>query len=45
MPLRNKEGVIKSAEKMKALDPSIKDQMDTIIDLTNKGDWNILDTL
>ena len=43
--LRNKEGVIRHAEELKKIDPSLVSDMDTIIDLAEKEKWDILDTL
>lgn len=43
--LRDKEQIIKHARELQRLDPSLKDDMDVIIDLANKENWEILDTL
>ena len=43
--LRNKEGIIRNAEKLKILQPSLTDSLDIIIDLAEKENWEILDTL
>ncbi len=43
--LRNAQGIIKNAQKLKNLDPSLGDQMDAIIDLAKNGDWEILNSL
>lgn len=43
--LRDKDGVIRHAKALKAMDPSLANDMDAIIDLAEKGNWEILDTL
>ncbi len=43
--LRDKDGVIRNAEKLKVLQPSLADDLDIIIDLARNENWEILDTL
>lgn len=43
--LRNKEGIVRNAEKLKKLQPSFAESLDIIIDLAEKENWEILDTL
>ncbi|MBI1960728.1 MAG: O-antigen ligase family protein [Candidatus Liptonbacteria bacterium] len=43
--LREKEKLIAAAKKLQELNPVYKDDLDVIIDLTEKEKWNILDTL
>ncbi len=43
--LRNKKGIIRHAEELKKLDSSLANDMDIVIDLAKKENWEILDTL
>ncbi|MDP3947222.1 MAG: hypothetical protein Q8Q41_00830, partial [bacterium] len=43
--LRDKEGIIRNAEKLKKLQPSLAESLDIVIDLARKENWEILDTL
>ncbi len=43
--LRDADGVIRHAEALKRIDPSLADQMDVLTDLARKQNWEILDTL
>ncbi len=43
--LRDKEGVVSTAKQLKLVDPALSDDMDVIIDLAEKENWGILDTL
>lgn len=43
--LRDADGIILTAEKLKVEDPSLADQLDVVIDLVRKGKWEILDSL
>ncbi|KKT89047.1 MAG: O-antigen ligase [Parcubacteria group bacterium GW2011_GWB1_45_10] len=42
--LRDKDKIIEHAEALKKLDPALASDMDTIIDLAEKGEWEILDS-
>lgn len=42
---RDKEAIIKYARRLKEIEPALADDMDVIIDLTEKEKWEILDTL
>ena len=43
--LRDADGIIRTAESMKVLEPALTDDLDVIIDLARKGNWEILDQL
>jgi hypothetical protein len=43
--LRNKEALIQNAKKLKELDPGLAEDMDVIIDLAEKENWEVLDSL
>jgi len=43
--LRDADGIIKTAEKLKTVRLELADDLDIIIDLARKQKWNILDTL
>lgn len=43
--LRNKERLIAHATELARLDPELKEDLETIIDLARKENWTILDTL
>ena len=43
--LQDKESIIRNAQKLKALDPTLETDMDIIIDLAEKENWEILNSL
>ncbi len=43
--LRDAEGIIRTAENLRVVEPSLSDDLDVIIDLARKENWEILDQL
>lgn len=43
--LRDREGIITTAEQLKKVNPTLADDMDVLIDLAEKENWEILNTL